>query len=291
MTLENTMGAILVGLVLNATLYGMVCVQTYQFLENFGKSDRLYLRLLVMLLWALDTLQLVLTLHAAFYFLIFNFDQPSALSFSVWSLNLETSVSTTITFIVRSFFAARVWQLSDRNKPLFFVTFLLSFAQFGMGFYLTVLCFIEKNFDKLPLYMVPVCVQSVISIGTDMMISAPLIYYLRKSMTGRKRTNSVINLLIIWSINTALTIGVNEILQLIMWMIMPTNLIWTVFHLLTAKLYTNSMLAMLNGRGKVREELNRPITHTSIFAAAENGRSPSTGIVFHIPSQASATAV
>ncbi|KAA1466888.1 hypothetical protein DENSPDRAFT_831794 [Dentipellis sp. KUC8613] len=264
------MGALLAGLILNAILYGLLCLQSYQFFNNFGKGDRLYLRTLVSFLWILDTFQLVLNCHAVFHYLISNYDRPDALQISIWSINIETGISTTIIFLVRGFFAARVWQLSNRSKVLASITVILSLAQLGLGYSLTVLCFVIKRFDKLPDYVVPVSIQSAISVLTDMTISAPLIYYLMKSKTGRKRTNSVINVLLMWAVNTALITGINELLQLITWVTMSTNLVFIIFHLVTAKLYTNSMLAMLNGRSKVREELGQPVTHTSVFVAAEN---------------------
>ncbi|KAI0043266.1 hypothetical protein FA95DRAFT_1609528 [Auriscalpium vulgare] len=254
--LNDSMGMILIGLVIDSILYGIMTFQTYQFYTN-DERDRWLLRSLVALLWVLDTLQLTLLCHAVYHFLILNYGKPDMLEYSIWSLDLEVAPTVIVTFIVRCFFTARVWHLSDRKQILVFIIMVFSFAQLGVG--LAVCVFTTEEFDKLPDYkaiclvhLVPISLQQASAVIADILISVPLVYYLSKSKTGVDRTNSLINRLIVWSINTALITGVVELAQLLVWVGMTRTLIFMPFHLIIAKLFTNCMLAMLNGRKTLR---------------------------------------
>ncbi|TFY77150.1 hypothetical protein EWM64_g6863 [Hericium alpestre] len=102
MALGSTMGALFVGMVFDAVLYGTMTLQTYRFFH----------------LGILDTFQLVLICHVLYYFLILHYGETDVLQYTVWSLNIEIGISVIITFLVRSFFSVRVWHLSGKNKIL-----------------------------------------------------------------------------------------------------------------------------------------------------------------------------
>ncbi|TFY77149.1 hypothetical protein EWM64_g6864 [Hericium alpestre] len=58
---------------------------------------------------------------------------------------------------------------------------------------------------------------------------------------------------------------------------MPNNLVFIVFHLTLGKLYTNSMLAMLNGRRKLRENLEGQMINTGTIIIAPQDETRDTG--------------
>ncbi|KAI0061313.1 hypothetical protein BV25DRAFT_775065 [Artomyces pyxidatus] len=288
--LANSMGAMFIGLVIDSVLYGIMTFQTYYFF-NSDERDRLSLRLLILLLWCLDTFQLILVCHAMYHFLILHYGQPGVLEYSVWSLDLEVAPTVLITFIVRCFFTVRLWHLSQQNIMLITAVMVFSFAQLGLGLVICGLSFKKKAFDQLPHYEIPVALQQASAVVADILISGPLVYYLHKSKTGVTRTNSLINQLIVWSVNTALVTGVIELAQLVVWVGMTRTLIFIPFHFILAKLYTNCMLAMLNGRQKLREtfEGHSPV-NTSMIIAPDVLTAHTTQITFPPTSQGSLSA-
>ncbi|THH10640.1 hypothetical protein EW146_g8311 [Bondarzewia mesenterica] len=257
----------------------------------------------VSLLWVLDALQLFLISHALYYFLVSHFNQADVLEVSIWSLNLEIGVSVVITFIVRSFFTVRLWHLSEKNKVLVVLIIILSLAQVGeydslqvarssvvdqyspvtlegLGLAMCALTFVVMRFDRLPTFMAPLSVQMAAAVAADVMITGPLVYYLNRNRTGFRKTNSLINRLILWSVNTALLTGVFELLQLLTWVTMTDTLVFLGFHLVLGKLYTNSMLAMLNGRKSLRANFENQIVDTSTLRIApQTGAEQTTEIV------------
>lgn len=158
--------------------------------------------------------------------------------------------------------------MSEKSKTIVALIMIPSLTQLGLGLAMCIMCFFIKRFDRLPTFIVPLSVQMGAAVSADIMITGPLIYFLNKNRTGFRRTNSLINRLIIWSVNTALITGVFELLQLITWVTMTNTLMFLGFHLVIAKLYTNSMLAMLNGRKSLRDQFDGQVIEASTLIIA-----------------------
>ncbi|KAF5365649.1 hypothetical protein D9758_003160 [Tetrapyrgos nigripes] len=89
----------------------------------------------------------------------------------------------------------------------------------------------------------------------DLLIAASLSFYLHRSRTGIRTTDSIINKLLLYAINTGLLTSIFALTDMICFLTMPNNLIHIAFNLMIGKLYTNSLLASLNVRDSLREEL------------------------------------
>lgn len=209
----------------------------------------------------LNTLQLALLCYTTYYFLVLCYGESDELAVSIWSLNLEIAPSVIATFMVRCFFTVRLWHLSQGNRTLICTIMAFAFPQLGIGLGMCVASFQKNKFSELPRYMGLMTAQMSAAATADILITASLLYYLKQSKEfGTRRTNSLINRLIVWTVNTALLTGVAETAQVISWVSATNTLIFLPFHLILAKLYTCSMLAMLNGRRRLRKSFDEPHT-------------------------------
>ncbi|GJJ13350.1 hypothetical protein Clacol_007602 [Clathrus columnatus] len=75
---DNTLGALLIGLIVSTALFGLTTLQTYLYFINYIK-DRLSLKFLVASLWILDFIHTILVTHASYHYLIVNFMNPLGL--------------------------------------------------------------------------------------------------------------------------------------------------------------------------------------------------------------------
>ncbi|KAI0253248.1 hypothetical protein BJV78DRAFT_222799 [Lactifluus subvellereus] len=199
LNLNNTMGMLLIGLIFDTMLYGIVFFQMYLFFTN-GVRDKTSLRVLVAVLWILDTLQLALLSHAMYYFLILNYARPETLAFSVWSLDLEIAPSVIVTFTVRCFFTVRLWHLSRGNKILIGIIMAFALPQLGIGLGMCVTSFRTQKFSELPDYMGLLTVQMSSAAVAEALITGSLLYYLnRNKEMGTGRVHSLINRVIVWT--------------------------------------------------------------------------------------------
>jgi len=99
----------------------------------------------------------------------------------------------------------------------------------------------------------------VTSFAGDLYLSAVLCYYLFRSRTGFQTTDTLVNTIIAYIITTGLLTSIDAVLGTAFYAVMPTNYIFMGFYFNLAKLYTNSYLALLNARQRLRK-YDRPVS-------------------------------
>jgi len=273
-SLEDTYGAALIGLIASAVLYGITLLQTYQYWRKYPDDGRL-IKFLVVFLWFLDTLHLLLCTTSIHTYLIANYMNPAALGQSNWAMNLQTDCNGLIGLIVECFFARRLWMLS-RNPFLVGVIVVLAFVHFGLGVYFTVQGFILVDLAKFSELIWVTSAGLGSAAAADLIIAISLCYYLMKNRTGITRTDSIITTLIGYSITAGILTGIIAFLCVVLFAVMPTNYIWLAFFWSIGKLYVNSFLASLNSRKGLRECLFGNFEEVTYPPQQSSSATPST---------------
>ncbi|KAJ7445200.1 hypothetical protein B0H11DRAFT_2087789 [Mycena galericulata] len=86
----------------------------------------------------------------------------------------------------------------------------------------------------------------------DLLITASLCHCLWNLRScDSKRTRTMVDTLILWSLESTILTSATSIMQIILFMT-RTDLVWATFFVIQAKLFSNSMLASLNGRARFR---------------------------------------
>ncbi|KLO17021.1 hypothetical protein SCHPADRAFT_887299 [Schizopora paradoxa] len=249
--LDNTMGALYIGVVLSMSLWGAGCVQMYYYYDSFPK-DSIYLKLYVAGVWALDTVHQGLIIHSCYVFLITNYFNPLFLTNLQGTLKDMVIVTGFVCFCVQTFFIMRVWRLSHKNiivtatlSVLCFVPFVLTIVYFAKMYSL-------NDFTQLN-QIFPISKSiNVLSAVADVSIAATLIFLLQRSRTGFKNSETIINKMIMFSVNTGLLTSLVAIASLLSITAWPLTFIYITFYFLVPRLYINSLYATLNARNALR---------------------------------------
>ncbi|KAN0082794.1 hypothetical protein V8E55_008589 [Tylopilus felleus] len=249
-SVDNTLGAILIGALFAAAFWGVTSVQTYIYYQRYP-NDQLVLKLVVAVLWILDTFDACLTSHIVYHYLVTNYMNPTSIAVPVWSLIIHTTVTIITDVLVRCMFSKRVWGLSERNIILTSVVWILSLGDLIIGLIITVKAFQLKSWTQLDVLAPLFYASFVTSFAGDFYLSAVLCYYLLRSRTGFQRTDTLVNNLLAYIITTGLLTSVDAVLGIIFYAAMPKNYIFMAFYFNLAKLYINSYLALLNARQRL----------------------------------------
>ncbi|EIN05594.1 hypothetical protein PUNSTDRAFT_137699 [Punctularia strigosozonata HHB-11173 SS5] len=252
MHLDNTLGALLVGGLCAAALYGITCAQTFIFLQNHPEERRSF-KLFIAGLWGLDTFDMCLTSHVLYWYLVTNYANFSALAVPVWSILLHVSVTSISDFIVRSMFARRVWRLSKGNYIITGVIVAVSLIDLICGIIITVKAFGVQSFLGLSKIANLLYLNFGAGVTSDLVVAITLAWYLWNSRTGFAKMDSLVNVLMLYTINTGLLTALDACFGLICYAVMPTNFVFIAAYLLLSKLYLNSYLYSLNAREYIRE--------------------------------------
>jgi len=248
---KPTLGAILLGLVFSSTFFGVTLLQTYQYYDRYW-NDTLWLKLFVALIFVLDVAQIVTVIHSNWWYLIQNYAMPQSLAIVPWSLGLEVGITTSIGLLVQGFFALRVYILSRGNYVVTGTIFALTLTQFILGVYYAA----KGQETKLVATIAKITWASTASlacsIAGDAIITGAMCYYLHLSRSGIKRTDKLIDIMIVYCVNTGLLTTICAICTIILSEVV-SNTYWdTMFYFLISKCYVNSTLATLNAREKLR---------------------------------------
>ncbi|PAV15820.1 hypothetical protein PNOK_0867800 [Pyrrhoderma noxium] len=249
-SLDDTMGALFIGVLFSMALWGAGTVQIYYYYNEYQK-DRLFLKLMVLAVWVFDTVHQGLIMKVCYNYLITHWGDANQLNVLDQSLILMVLFTALICLIVQSFFSLRIWRLSEKNILLTGFVYIWVIAQFVI----TIVYFSQAIYFDLfsQLLEIKTLTRSinVISATADAVIAGVLVYLLRRSRTGYRRSERMIVRLIRFTVGTGAVTGFIAIICLIMNLVFPLTFYYILFYLMTSRLYMNSLLATLNARNGV----------------------------------------
>jgi len=250
--LDNTFGALLIGVFIAAALWGITCTQTFIYFNNYP-NDTIGMKVLVFCVWLLDTTHQALICHTAYTYLVTHFAQVEFLGAMVNTLVIEVFFNGMVALLVQSFFARRVWILSKHSVVLTGAVMLFVVAEFVAVFYYAARGSSFTTLGQLSeLKALSITVNALAAAG-DLLIAVILCWILQTSRTGFSKSDTVITKLIAISINTGLVTSICAILSLITIVVFPNAFIYITFYFTLGRLYSNSLLATLNARKALRD--------------------------------------
>ncbi|KAI0323795.1 hypothetical protein GY45DRAFT_518824 [Cubamyces sp. BRFM 1775] len=251
-SLTPTYGSILIGTALALILYGLTLHQAYRYARLYP-TDPTWLKYYVTVLVIMDTLQSVLSTHTCYWYLVTNYFNPTHLYTGVWSLNMLSVVQCSAIVICQCFYTRQVYILIKAPYKYIVVLVAVVMGTIGTGASIadSAEAFIQPNFAEYQKFLWLVAVSFGPVIATDIMLTSILVFTLHRSRTGFKRTDSLIDTLILYSICTGLITDLFGIVTFILALVLPNDLIWVGVSLVTTKLYVNCVLAALNTRKSI----------------------------------------
>ncbi|KAL1949750.1 hypothetical protein VTO73DRAFT_8631 [Trametes versicolor] len=249
-SLGNTFGAFLIATFLGLIMYGLTVHQTYRYFRLFPR-DAPVLKGIVASTLVLETIHTVLCMHVCYYYLVTEYFNPLALLDGVWSIRISPVSTAAVILISESFFVRRVYLIGARFRAILIVIPVLMLANLGFATAATVEAFILPTFADFANVAWLTSAGFGCAVLIDSLLTGTLIFVLHKSRTGLKATDSLIDVLIIYAVNTGLLTVIVSILSLILALVLPKDLIYSGFNIIATKLYANSLLAVLNSRNGI----------------------------------------
>ncbi|KAH8997086.1 hypothetical protein EDB86DRAFT_923759 [Lactarius hatsudake] len=197
---DNTLGALFIGNVLSSILYGVTWLQVYSYYNSHCSRDRWPLKSFVAFLMLVDTANLVFNIYTTYHVGITNFGDYRSNRFKSWSQPATALSAIILEVSVQHFYAYRIHRLGKGSLYLPVAISAISLTRFGIGIVYTakVLKHIHESGSRFQELSIAALSCSVIC---DILITFGMVYSLLSSRTQFRRTNNVLNLLAIYSIN------------------------------------------------------------------------------------------
>ncbi|KAI8970728.1 hypothetical protein BD414DRAFT_540744 [Trametes punicea] len=243
-SLNASLGAVYLGVVIGVMFYGLTVHQSYRYYKLYP-TDRPYIKVLVSVIIFLESLHTMLWIFIGFHYTIsesFNLTGTLKCHWTVRSTFILTSMAV---YSCQTFYCCRVY-----------LTF---------GFVAGVEAFLYVR-EIVDLHRVSWKVSAAygFAVSSDLILTGALVFVLHRSRTESKRTNSILDVLIIYTINTGLLTSIVSLLAFLFALVLPGNLIYAGVSIVGAKLYANSVLALLNSRRSIDNRFMDDFTTFSV---------------------------
>ncbi|EIW53085.1 uncharacterized protein TRAVEDRAFT_75231 [Trametes versicolor FP-101664 SS1] len=276
--LGATFGITLIGTCVGLMLYGMTIHQTYRYLRMYT-SDKGILKTTVRILFLADTIHSMLSVHICYYYLIQSQADHSMLLNGVWSIRSIGLVTQLVVTIVQGFYLRRI-RIIGAHVVVQAVVAMLMLGEIVSNLVMTVALFETVSLATWAKSAWLAAVPYGFTIVTDVILTSTLILFLHRSRTGMRQTDTLLNTLIAYTINTGLLTTSLSTLCLFFTIRQPYNLIYFALNMPITKSYTNSMLTVLNSRHALADRACATTGDLGTFGMAA---SPSVRLS-HLPS-------
>ncbi|KAI8980616.1 hypothetical protein BD414DRAFT_579485 [Trametes punicea] len=246
--LEHSMGAVLVGSLIALFLSGAVWMQVFLYCQLYPR-DRARIKLMVFVVWLLDTIHSAMAITANWQYLILHFGDWDIIDNITWSAATTVALTALITFFVHCFFIHRIHTLSRQNWYITGALVALALVRLVSALVSTSEMIRLHSYAQFVAkydYVFTIGLSTAASL--DILIAGGLCYLLRRGRTGFTGMDKIIDAITLYTIENGMLTCVTTVVSLICWVSMPTNLIFLGLHFAISKLYANSLLATLNAR-------------------------------------------
>ncbi|TCD62145.1 hypothetical protein EIP91_007297 [Steccherinum ochraceum] len=254
-SVDRFFGGFTVATCLSFILYGIVAVQVYEFILTCTKDPRL-VKWVSVIVCVLETLQTSFLLHVLYHYLIRHFGDFEAAQQIVWTVPAAIATERAVVLVVQTYLLLRIWVLSNRSRVLVsFLTLLLA-ARIAVSIeflynYSHVHSWREAFNDHITYAMAVTTL--VLGVVTDLALTMAFTYYLLRDRTGFHTTDSVLQSLVRFSVNTGGITFANSMVMLFTYVFVEDSLLSPGFISISSKLYANSFFAILNAGHKLRD--------------------------------------
>ncbi|KAF9026487.1 hypothetical protein BDZ89DRAFT_1113820 [Hymenopellis radicata] len=234
-------------------LQDLMCSNNLKFVYSHSfPSDTAWLRWAVYFLLVIDTIITIIGTILGWHALVAEWGTPSAFNPLHWSLAPLPFLSGLVAFVAQGFYSWRIYKLQGSVLVPMFVMMLSTTSWAMAGF-----CGIRGQIIGISRALEIKPEVSVWLGGAtlcDAIITSTLVFYLFRH--GRRspfeETRSLMSKLVTLTIETGMVTAFTAFLELLFFLVFPTNNMHFIPFLSLSKMYSNCLLATLNSRVIIR---------------------------------------
>ncbi|KAH9884527.1 hypothetical protein C8Q73DRAFT_796234 [Cubamyces lactineus] len=267
-SLATTLGSIYLGVTIGLMLYGLTVHQAYRYYKHYPEDGLLYPKGIVTLVLVFETLHTVVWMYIGYRYLVSEaFNITGELS-NHWTVSCTFLVTSFSVYACQTFYCCRIWNFGASYYRWFLIPAIVSMCT-GLSFAIVAgvkaFLIVERiiDLDKIS-WMVSVAYG--FSVSSDIILAGILIFTLLRIRRESKvpSTRTVLNTLIIYTINTGLLTSIVSFFAFLFAIVLRGNFIYAGVSIVGAKLYANSVLALLNSRRYLNNRLQDDFSSVSM---------------------------
>ncbi|KAJ7614690.1 hypothetical protein DFH06DRAFT_130096 [Mycena polygramma] len=266
-TFNLTLGPIINSGFFAVFFFGVITMQTDEYIRNHFRNDLRFVKYFVVSLWFAHLLFVICICEGAYAMSVTDFGHTIELLFIPWGLNAAIIIGSLIDHSVQAFFVTRVYRVTGAL-----------YVSIGLW---TMVAFLQAV--SLKLAQESIRVDSIVLVAhdsswllsalffgdasLDVVMALVLIYYLKQqSRSAFESTAALLNRLVRYTIQTGLATSFVAMGAALSFKLTPNDYIWTTFLICMPGSFTIALLANINAR----RSLIQPKTVTTASNPAES---------------------
>jgi len=192
-----------IGYVLAMALYGIASLQVFlYFYKHRNVSGGM--KPMVFALWILDNLHIALTSHAVYKSTVSFHGNPMKATHPIWTIAAQIYITVIIHFLIRGVYSYRIWRLSQGNIILPVVITALSAIVVVMGCTFASKALTLQSWRDTESFSWSIYIAFGTEIAADTITAIAMFILLVRMRTGLKSSDSLVQTMIMYSINTGI---------------------------------------------------------------------------------------
>ncbi|KAH9857275.1 hypothetical protein C2E23DRAFT_382502 [Lenzites betulinus] len=263
--------ALLVACVTQAVFYGHAFSLAWRYFRRSQRTDPRWFDAAIGAAWLLCTFSLGATTYNIWYYFV-HIGLEKHTTIAPWTVDFFLTINSAVATLVRFLYVyrlAKLCQILSYFRWRLFSAIMLVLA--------VLLCIVElvsaihisrdlyssshaskirTGFLEKPLFYV----MFATGFAADAILTGTMCLWLHNARTGLHRTDSVINNMILYAVETGLLPSLVETSGMIAFVVAPQTQIFLAFFAQVGVLYLNSLLTSLGTRGLVHQRIRQPLS-------------------------------
>ncbi|KAI0744640.1 hypothetical protein C8Q76DRAFT_8186 [Earliella scabrosa] len=228
---------------LSTLLYGLMLHQTYRYFRSYAQ-DSVFIKSIVSIALALETAYTICNIHYCYHTFVTHYADFQTFYKIVWSGNLLPLLGISTGTATHIFFIRRVSLVGSRYRYLSVLAIVFHIIQTSFGLAIAIRGLRTQNpgvyHDN---WMVGICTG--FAVMADVSITGALFAVMHKGRDGRK---SLVDMVTLYLVNTGTLVLILDVVTFVLAMAISQSLDWAAVNSVTSRVYTNTLLSVLNSR-------------------------------------------
>ncbi|EJD35056.1 hypothetical protein AURDEDRAFT_140440 [Auricularia subglabra TFB-10046 SS5] len=255
----HALGMLELGMSCSMFLTGAATIQRGNYFRTFS-DDKVYNKMLVILVYGTDTLHTTLLVHGCYVTSILHFGDYEQLEMMLWSVKLSALLNGVVAFVAQAYYCLRLLRLTSWHFiPAICATLATARLAFNIAKVVTIYGTGRWQVVASHEFRWQMIAMLVSGAATDISLAAALSFALFRMRSGLVSSDLLIHRLISFAFGTPTPPSARLVLSFACSVGSVDELAFLIPFSIVAKLYNNSLLASLNERSHIRRAENQSL--------------------------------
>jgi len=246
---HDLIGPLFIAFIISSALFGVTCAQACLYFRRYTQ-DSTRLKSIVITLLFLESCNIAFVTYGMFVYTIIDRGDINCLTGILWSMLFQVVPANLVVTLVQYVWIIRIWTVSRSPRRTQITAAMLSsvLIEAVISIAWVVAAHTSTHWGQVQGVMWASVASFILRTFNDIVLTTLLCYHLQRSKNGLQETDSMIQTMIGYGLRAGVLNCMGSISLMVLVVTLPTKPYYVGVHVISARIYANSLLVMLNWR-------------------------------------------